>query len=72
MLGAGVIATAGIWGVSGLVAFALLGAYMFVVNQVSFGHPMGPETAVEAQTGGQTSQSWWRTLCLIHFAWHTS
>ena len=45
------------WGWSGLAAFLLVGAYMFVVNQISFGHPMGPETAVSAQTGGQTSQS---------------
>lgn len=46
-----------VWGWSGLAAFLLVGAYMFVVNQISFGHPMGPETAVSAQTGGQTSQS---------------
>jgi 4-amino-4-deoxy-L-arabinose transferase-like glycosyltransferase len=45
------------WGVSGVMAFLFLGLYMFVVNQVSFGHPMGPETAVNNQTGGQTSQS---------------
>lgn len=45
------------WGVGALVAFILFSAYMFVVNMVSFGHPMGPETAIDAQTGGQTSQS---------------
>lgn len=46
-----------VWGGMALGVFLLLGAYMFVVNLVSFGHPMGPETAVGAQTGGQTSQS---------------
>lgn len=46
-----------VWATSSLAAFLLLGAYMFVVNQVNFGTPMGPETAVDAQTGGQTSQS---------------
>lgn len=45
------------WATSSLAAFLLLGAYMFVVNQVNFGTPMGPETVVDAQTGGQTSQS---------------
>lgn len=46
-----------VWGASCMAAFLLLGAYMFVVNQVRFGTPMGPETAVDAQTGGQTGQS---------------
>jgi 4-amino-4-deoxy-L-arabinose transferase-like glycosyltransferase len=46
-----------IWSASALVAFSLLGGYMYVVNQVSYGHPMGPETAVNAQTGGQNRQS---------------
>lgn len=45
------------WGSAVLAAFVLFSAYMFVVNMVSFGHPMGPETAIDAQTGGQTSQS---------------
>jgi len=45
------------WGGVSLAAFVLFGAYMFVVNQINFGHPMGPETAVSAQTGGQTGQS---------------
>jgi len=45
------------WGASSLAAFLLVGAYMFVVNQANFGHPMGPETAVSAQTGGQTGRS---------------
>ena len=34
-----------VWAASGLASFLLLGAYMFVVNQVNFGTPMGPETA---------------------------
>ncbi len=45
------------WGISAAAAFLLLGIYMFVVNVVNFGNPMGPETAVDAQTGGQTPQS---------------
>lgn len=45
------------WGFYSLAAFLLVGIYMFVVNQYSFGHPMGPETAVSAQTGGQNQQS---------------
>ncbi len=44
------------WSACTLAAFALLSVYMFIVNQVNFGSPMGPETAVDAQTGGQTSQ----------------
>jgi 4-amino-4-deoxy-L-arabinose transferase-like glycosyltransferase len=46
-----------IWAASSAAAFLLVGVYMFVVNQIQFGHPMGPETAVSAQTGGQTRQS---------------
>ncbi len=46
-----------VWGSSVVAAFLLLGVYMFVVNQANFGHPLGPETAVANQTGGQTSQS---------------
>jgi len=45
------------WGCSAVLSFILLGLYMFVVNQVNFGHPMGPKEAVSSQTGGQTSQS---------------
>jgi 4-amino-4-deoxy-L-arabinose transferase-like glycosyltransferase len=45
------------WSACVLAAFALLSAYMFIGNQVNFGSPMGPETAVDAQTGGQTRQS---------------
>lgn len=45
------------WALSGVAAFILVGAYMFIVNQVNFGHPMGPETAVESQTVGMTGQS---------------
>ena len=45
------------WGGMSLAAFILVGAYMYVVNQITFNHPMGPESAVTAQTGGQTGQS---------------
>jgi 4-amino-4-deoxy-L-arabinose transferase-like glycosyltransferase len=45
------------WGASALAAFLLFGAYMFVVNLVHFGHPMGIKSAVSAQTGGQTAQA---------------
>jgi 4-amino-4-deoxy-L-arabinose transferase-like glycosyltransferase len=55
------------WGVSALVAFMLFGVYMFIVNQVSFGTPMGPETAVDAQTGGQTRQSLLQNLTFNTF-----
>lgn len=55
--GKGAFRRLAIWAAGSLAAFVLLGLYMFVVNQVSFGHPMGPETAIEAQTGGQTSSS---------------
>jgi 4-amino-4-deoxy-L-arabinose transferase-like glycosyltransferase len=56
-----------IWGSSAAAAFLLLGVYMFVVNQVSFGHPMGPETAITGQTGGQTSQSLQENLLYSSF-----
>ncbi len=46
-----------VWGGSSIVAFLFLGLYMFVVNQVTFGNPMGQETAIANQVGGQTSQS---------------
>jgi 4-amino-4-deoxy-L-arabinose transferase-like glycosyltransferase len=46
-----------VWGASSLTAFVLVGLYMFVVNLVSFGHPLGIESAISAQTGGQTRQS---------------
>lgn len=46
-----------VWGSSAAAAFIFLGLYMFVVNMVNFNHPMGPETAVSSQTGGQTSRS---------------
>ena len=46
-----------LWAAGGLGAFLLLGVYMFVVNLVNFGHPMGPEAAVSGQTGGQTRQA---------------
>jgi 4-amino-4-deoxy-L-arabinose transferase-like glycosyltransferase len=55
------------WAASGLAAFLLVGVYMFVVNFVSFGHPMGPETAVSAQTGGQTQQSLLQNLTYNSF-----
>ncbi len=55
--GRGIFRGLAVWLGSSLSAFLLLGMYMFVVNQVNFGTPMGPETAVDAQTGGQTSQS---------------
>ena len=45
------------WAVGVVAAFVLFSAYMFVVNLVNFGHLMGPETAIDAQTGGQTPQS---------------
>lgn len=41
------------WGITGVVAFIGLGLYMFVVNQVNFGNPMGPESVVSSQTGGK-------------------
>ena len=44
-------------GAGGLGAFLLLGVYMFVVNLLNFGHPMGPETAVNAQTGSMDRQA---------------
>jgi len=56
-----------VWIGCGLAAFILIGGYMFVVNMQNFGHPMGPETAVNAQTGGQTGQS-----LLQNLAYNTS
>lgn len=55
------------WGVSSAAAFLLLGVYMFVVNMVHFGHPMGPENAVNAQTGGQNQQSLMENLVFNTF-----
>lgn len=46
-----------IWVGSSVAAFLLLGIYMYVVNQVNFQYPLGPETAVSGQTGGMTAQS---------------
>jgi 4-amino-4-deoxy-L-arabinose transferase-like glycosyltransferase len=45
------------WVGFGAAAFLLVGVYMYIVNLTHFRHPMGPETAVSAQTGGQTRQS---------------
>ncbi len=45
------------WAAGGLGAFLLFGVYMFVVNLLNFGHPMGPETAVNAQTGRMDRQA---------------
>lgn len=55
------------WALGTVAAFALFGAYMFVVNSVSFGHAMGPEAAIDAQTGGQTSQSLVQNLLFNSF-----
>jgi len=56
-----------VWAASGLVFFMLLSAYMYIVNQVNFGTPMGPETAVDAQTGGQTGASLVQNLVFNSF-----
>jgi hypothetical protein len=55
------------WALGAVTAFALVGAYMFVVNMVSFGHAMGPEAAIDAQTGGQTGQSLAQNLVFNSF-----
>lgn len=39
-----------LWAAAVVVSFGWVGAYVFVVNQVNFGHPLGPETAVTGQT----------------------
>lgn len=46
-----------LWAAAGAASFVLVGLYMFVVNLTVFGHPLGPETVVESQTGGQNGQS---------------
>lgn len=55
--GRGVFRSLLVWGAWGAGSFLLIGVYMYVVNIASFGNPMGPASAVEAQTGGQTAQA---------------
>ena len=55
------------WAVGAAAAFVIFSAYMFVVNQVNFGHLMGPETAINAQTGGQTRESLIQNLAFNSF-----
>lgn len=46
-----------VWGGAVVLSFALVGAYVFIVNQINFGYPMGPETAVTGQTVEMTAGS---------------